>query len=313
MFSYAIRRVVTTIPVLLGISVLVFLTLRVSSGDPAAILGGDAVTTEQIDAIRQQLGLGEPVWKQYLLWLADALRGDFGVSYYYKMPVTQLILSRVEPTLVLAVLTLAVSVLIAIPLGTAAALRAGSIADSLSTALAVVGFSVPVFVVGYALIGLFSIKLGLTPVQGYHRLTDGPLATLASTILPSLALATVYIGLLTRITRASVLEVLNADYVRTAKAKGLMPLPITLKHVLRNAAAPIVTVIAMGFASLISGVVVTESVFNIPGLGRLMVDAVLARDYPSVQAIILIFTVFYVLINLLADISYGILDPRVSS
>ncbi|WP_037083767.1 ABC transporter permease [Neorhizobium vignae] len=313
MFSYAMRRFITTIPVLLGISVLVFLTLRVSSGDPAAILGGDAVTTEQIEAIRQQLGLGEPVWKQYLLWLSHALRGDFGVSYYYKMPVTQLILSRVEPTMVLAVLTLAVSILIAIPLGTAAALRAGSIADSLSTAVAVVGFSVPVFVVGYALIGLFSIKLGLTPVQGYHRLSDGALATLASTILPSLALATVYIGLLTRITRASVLEVLNADYVRTAKAKGLMPLPITIKHVLRNAAAPIVTVVAMGFASLISGVVVTESVFNIPGLGRLMVDAVLARDYPSVQAIILIFTVFYVLINLLADISYGILDPRVAS
>ncbi|MBB4349397.1 ABC transporter permease [Aliirhizobium cellulosilyticum] len=313
MFNYAIRRIVTTIPVLFGISILVFLTLRVSSGDPAAILGGDAVTPEQIAAIRQQLGLGEPLWKQYLAWLSGALRGDFGVSYYYKMPVTQLILSRVEPTIVLAFLTLAISVMIAIPLGTAAAYRAGSVADNLSTAVAVMGFSVPVFVVGYALIGLFSIKLGLTPVQGYQRLSNGISGTLSSTVLPAIALSTVYIGLLTRITRASVLEVLNADYVRTAKAKGLLPFPITTKHVLRNAAAPIVTVIAMGLASLISGVVVTESVFNIPGLGRLMVDAVLARDYPTVQAIILIFTVFYIVINLLADISYGILDPRVNT
>jgi peptide/nickel transport system permease protein len=313
MFSYAIRRIITTIPVLLGISVLVFLTLRVSSGDPAAILGGDAVTPEQIEAIRSQLGLDEPIWKQYLHWLSNALRGDFGVSYYYKMPVSDLIVSRVEPTLVLALLTLAISVSVAIPLGTAAAHRAGSVADNLSTALAVMGFSIPVFVVGYALIGLFSIKLGLTPVQGYQRLADGLRGTLASAILPALALSTVYIGLLTRITRASVLEVLNADYVRTAQAKGLMPLPITIKHVLRNAAAPIVTVIAMGFASLISGVVVTESVFNIPGLGRLMVDAVLARDYPSVQAIVLIFTVFYIVINFIADISYGILDPRVNT
>lgn len=313
MLSYAIRRIFTTIPVLLGISVLVFVTLRVSSGDPAAILGGDAVTPEQIEAIRTQLGLGEPIWKQYLHWLSNALRGDFGLSYYYKMPVSDLIMSRVEPTLVLALLTLAISVSVAIPLGTAAAHRAGSVADNLSTALAVMGFSIPVFVVGYALIGLFSIKLGLTPVQGYQRLADGFWGTLRSAILPALALSTVYIGLLTRITRASVLEVLNADYVRTAQAKGLKPLPITIKHVLRNAAAPIVTVIAMGFASLISGVVVTESVFNIPGLGRLMVDAVLARDYPSVQAIVLIFTVFYIVINLIADISYGILDPRVNT
>ncbi|MNV42286.1 Dipeptide transport system permease protein DppB [compost metagenome] len=215
--------------------------------------------------------------------------------------------------MVLAFLTLAISVIVAVPLGTAAAHRAGSVTDNLATAFAVMGFSIPVFVVGYALIGLFSITLGLTPVQGYQRLADGVLGTLSSAILPALALSTVYIGLLTRITRASVLEVLNADYVRTAKAKGLMPLPITIKHVLRNAAAPIVTVVAMGFASLISGVVVTESVFNIPGLGRLMVDAVLARDYPSVQAIVLIFTVFYIVINLLADISYGILDPRVNT
>lgn len=312
MFSYAMRRVITTIPVLFGISVLVFLTLRVSAGDPAMILGGDAVTPEQIEAIRVQLGLGEPLWKQYLLWVSSAVRGDFGVSYYYKMPVMELILSRVEPTMVLAFLTLAISILIAVPLGTAAAYRAGSVADNLSTALAVVGFSIPVFVVGYALIGVFSITLNLTPVQGYQRLAQGPAGTLSSTILPALALSTVYIGLLTRITRASVLEVISADYVRTAKAKGLAPLTITIKHVIRNAAAPIVTVIAMGLASLISGVVVTESVFNIPGLGRLMVDAVLARDYPTVQAVIILFTLFYVLINLIADISYGILDPRIN-
>lgn len=312
MFSYAMRRVITTIPVLFGISVLVFLTLRVSAGDPAMILGGDAVTPEQIEAIRVQLGLGEPLWKQYLLWVSSAVQGDFGVSYYYKMPVMELILSRVEPTMVLAFLTLAISILIAVPLGTAAAYRAGSVADNLSTALAVVGFSIPVFVVGYALIGVFSITLNLTPVQGYQRLAQGPAGTLSSTILPALALSTVYIGLLTRITRASVLEVISADYVRTAKAKGLAPLTITIKHVIRNAAAPIITVIAMGLASLISGVVVTESVFNIPGLGRLMVDAVLARDYPTVQAVIILFTLFYVLINLIADISYGILDPRIN-
>lgn len=312
MFGYILRRIFTTLPTLLGISILVFLTLRVSSGDPAAILGGDAVTPEQIDAIRRQLGLDEPIWTQYFHWVLNVARGDFGISYYYKKPVTVLVLSRIEPTLVLACLTLLFSVAIAVPLGTIAAYRAGSVADSISTTLSVLGFSIPVFVVGYVLMWVFSISLSITPVQGYRRLQDGIAGTLHSAVLPVLALSTVYMGLLTRITRSSVLEVLNADYVRTAHAKGLGPAAVIIKHVVRNASAPIITVIAMGLASLISGVVVTESVFNIPGLGRLMVDAVLARDYPVVQAIILLFTSFYVAINLLADISYKILDPRVN-
>jgi len=262
-------------------------------------------------AIRAHLGLDRPLVEQFVIWLGRILRGDFGESFFFKKQVSQLILDRVEPTLALATTTLLLTIAVSIPLGVLAAWKRGTWIDRAVMSFSVLGFSVPVFVIGYALIYLFAIELAWLPVQGYQRLADGVGGFLARLVLPSVTLAVVFVALIARITRASVLEVLNADHVRTARAKGLGELPVLLRHVLRNAAVPIVTVIGIGVAVLIGGVVVTESVYGIPGLGRLTVDAVQARDYPTVQAVILLFSVAYVLINLLVDLSYTVLDPRI--
>jgi peptide/nickel transport system permease protein len=248
---------------------------------------------------------------QFFIWAGRALQGDFGESFFYKKTVASLIADRLEPTLALSALTIILATAIAVPLGTIAAYRQGSWIDRGVMGLSVAGFSVPVFVIGYVLIYVFSLKLGWFPVQGYQRLADGFWGFLQRLILPSLALAIVFIALLARMTRTSVLEVLNEDYVRTARAKGLPNLKVLMHHALRNAAVPIVTVVGISIATLLGGVVVTESVFNIPGLGRLTVDAVLARDFPTIQGVILFFSFIYVLVNLLVDLSYVFLDPRI--
>ena len=311
MLAYVLRRLVATIPVMLIVAVLVFLMLRLTPSDPAAIIAGDNATSEQVAEIRKNLGLDRPILTQFVIWMRKTLQGDFGESFYFKKQVTELILDRVEPTLSLALVTIVLAVLVAVPLGVVAAWRHGGWLDRIVMGFAVLGFSVPVFVIGYLLIYLFAIELAWLPVQGYQRLRDGVPGFVQRLILPSVTLAVVFVALIARITRASVLEVLNADHVRTARAKGLGELPVLLRHVLRNAAVPIITVIGIGIAVLIGGVVVTESVYGIPGLGRLTVDAVLARDYPTVQAVILVFSVVYVLINLLVDLSYTMLDPRI--
>ena len=293
------------------VAVVVFMLLRLTTGDPAAIIAGDNATSQDVAAIREKLGLDRPLAEQFVIWLGRLARGDFGESFFFKKQVSELIAERVEPTLALATSTIVLTVLLAVPLGVLAAWRRGTWLDRLVMGFSVLGFSVPVFVIGYLLIYLFAIELAWVPVQGYQRLRDGLGGFLVRLILPSITLAVVFVALIARITRASVLEVLNADYVRTARAKGLAELPVMLRHVLRNAAVPIVTVIGVGIAVLIGGVVVTESVYSIPGLGRLTVDAVLARDYPTVQAVILLFSVVYVLINLLVDLSYTFLDPRI--
>jgi peptide/nickel transport system permease protein len=293
------------------VAIVVFMLLRLTTGDPAAIIAGDNATSQDVAAIRERLGLDRPLVEQFVIWLGRLLRGDFGESFFFKKPVSELILERVEPTLALAAATLVLTVALAIPLGVLAAWRRGTWLDRIVMGFSVLGFSVPVFVIGYLLIYLFAIELAWLPVQGYQRLRDGLGGFVERLILPSVTLAVVFVALIARITRASVLEVLNADYVRTARAKGLSELPVMVRHVLRNAAVPIVTVIGVGIAVLIGGVVVTESVYSIPGLGRLTVDAVLARDYPTVQAVILVFSVVYVLINLLVDLSYTFLDPRI--
>jgi len=264
-----------------------------------------------VAAIRSKLGLDRPIVQQFVIWVGSVLRGDLGESFFFKKQVSQLIAERVEPTLALATCTLLLAVTLAVPLGVLAAWRRGTWIDRGVMSLSVLGFSVPVFVIGYLLIYLVAIQLGWLPVQGYQRLADGFGGFIQRLILPSIALAIIYVALIARITRTSVLEVLNADHVRTARAKGLDDLTVLFRHVLRNAAVPIVTVIGLGVALLIGGVVVTESVFSIPGLGRLTVDAVLARDYPTVQAVILLFSVVYVLINLVVDLSYTFLDPRI--
>ncbi len=311
MWGYLGRRILATIPVVLIVAVLIFLMLRLTPGDPAAVIAGEAATGAQIDEIREKLGLSGSIVKQFFLWAGHALQGDLGESFFYKKTVASLVADRLEPTLALSLLTIILATLIAVPLGTIAAYRQGSWIDRGVMGLSVAGFSVPVFVIGYVLIYVFSLKLGWFPVQGYQRLADGFWGFLHRLLLPAMTLAIVFIALLARMTRTSVLEVLNEDYVRTARAKGLPNLKVLVYHALRNAAVPIVTVIGISIATLLGGVVVTESVFNIPGLGRLTVDAVLARDYPTVQAVILLFSLAYVFINLVIDVLYTLLDPRI--
>ena len=311
MLVYVVKRLIATIPVMAVVAVLVFLMLRLTAGDPAAIIAGDNATSQDVADIRARLGLDRPITEQFVIWIGRVLRGDFGESFFFKKTVAQLIVERVEPTAALATSTLVLAVSLAVPIGVVAACKRGTWIDRALMGFSVLGFSVPTFVIGYVLIYVFAIELGWLPVQGYQRLADGVGGCLTRLVLPSVTLAIVYIALIARITRASVLEVLNADYVRTARAKGLSDLPVLARHVVRNAAVPIVTVIGLGVALLIGGVVVTESVYSIPGIGRLTVDAVLARDYPTVQAVILLFSFVYVLINLLVDLSYVLLDPRI--
>ncbi|MFM2068427.1 MAG: hypothetical protein RLZZ584_3336 [Pseudomonadota bacterium] len=311
MLNFLLRRLAATLPVLLVVAVLVFLMLRLTPGDPAAVLAGDAASTEQIAAIRASLGLDRSVPEQFAVWMGHLLRGDLGQSYYYKTDVVTLIGQRLEPTLSLALITIVLAVAVAVPMGVLAAWRFGSAFDRLLMGFSVLGFSVPIFVLAYVLIWLFSLKLGWLPVQGYRRLAEGPGPWLYHLLLPALTLSVIYIALIARVTRASVLETLGEDYIRTARAKGLPERKVLLRHALANAAVPIATVIGIGIALLIGGVVVTESVYAIPGLGRLTVDAVLARDFPTIQGVILLFSVVYVVINMLVDLSYVFFDPRI--
>jgi peptide/nickel transport system permease protein len=311
MLGFILRRLLATIPVLGMVALFVFFMLRMTPGDPAAVLAGDNGTPQQIEEIREQLGLNRPIPTQLIIWFGKLLQGDLGESFYFKKPVTQLILFRVEPTLALATVTLIITILIAVPLGVIAAYRHGSWIDRLVMGFSVLGFSVPVFVMGYLLIYIFAVELKWFPVQGYRSISDGFWPFLHRLLLPGATLSVIYIALIARITRASMLEVLDEEYIRTARSKGVKERVVLMSHALRNAAVPIVTVIGIGIALLIGGVVVTESVYNIPGLGRLTVDAVLGRDYPTIQAVILLFSFVYVIINLVVDLIYCLLDPRI--
>ena len=311
LLAFLTRRLLATVPVMLMVAVLVFLMLRLTPGDPAAIMAGDNASAAQVEEIRGRLGLDRPLLSQFALWVGRLLQGDLGESFFFKRPVAELIAQRAGPTVALATTTILLSILVAVPLGVLAAWRHGSLVDRLVMGFSVLGFSVPVFVLGYALIYLFAIRLNWLPVQGYKPLSAGLGPFLYQLVLPSVTLSVIYIALIARITRASLLEVLDEDYVRTARAKGLREAAVMRRHALRVAAVPIVTVIGIGVALLIGGVVVTESVFNIPGLGRLTVDAVLGRDYPTIQGVILVFSFVYVLVNLLIDLAYTFLDPRI--
>jgi peptide/nickel transport system permease protein len=311
MISYLFRRLLATIPVMLLVAVFIFLLLRLTPGDPAVIIAGDYANDAQVAEIREKLGLDKPIVSQFLVWVGNMFQGDFGESFFYKKKVSDLIAARLEPTLSLSLLTIVMTVCIAVPMGTLAAYRQGSWLDRSIMGFSVLGFSLPVFVIGYAMIYVFSIKLGWLPVQGYQRIGDGFGGWLLRLILPSIALSVVFVAFIARMTRTSVLEVLGEDYIRTARAKGQTETRVLMRHALRNAAVPIVTVIGLSFAILIGGVVVTESVFTIPGLGLLTVEAVLARDFPTIQAVILLFSFIYVLINLAIDVSYTLLDPRI--
>jgi peptide/nickel transport system permease protein len=310
-FSYIIRRMLATIPVMGVVAIFVFSLLYLSPGDPAVIIAGDTATLEDIARIREKLGLDQPFYVQFGTWVWNLLHGDLGISIFTNLPVMTLIKQRIEPTVALTVSTLLVTIPIAIPLGVIAAWKAGTWIDRVVMVFAVAGFSIPGFVLAYILIFTFSIGLDLLPVQGYTSIKDGFGAFASHMVLPSLTLGLFYAALVARITRASMLDVLSQDYVRTAQAKGLSNREVLIGHALKNAAVPIATIIGIGIALLISGVVITETVFAIPGIGRLVVDAILRRDYPIIQGVVLMFSAWYVLVNLAVDISYTLFDPRI--
>lgn len=311
MAGYVLKRILSVLPVMAIVAVIVFLILRLTPGDPAAIIAGDTATPEQIAQLRVAMGLNEPIYMQFLHWIGQLLQGNLGTSLLSGTSVNALIADRIWPTLNIALLTIAMSVLVAVPLGTLAAWRHGRASDHIVMAISVAGFSVPAFVVGYVLISIFAASLRWLPVQGYVAPSQDFLQFMRHAILPALTLTAAYVALTARMTRASLLNVLGEDYVRTAHAKGVSETKVLLRHGLRNAAVPILTVVGTGFAMLLSGVVVVESVFNIPGIGRLTIDAVMARDYPVIQGIILLTSGIYVLVNLIIDIAYTLFDPRI--
>lgn len=311
MSLFLLRRIVSTLPVLVMVGVIVFLILRLTPGDAAAILVGETATAEDLDRVRSNLGIDQSILHQFIAWSGQILQGDLGESFYFRIKVVELIAQRLEPTLSLAAVTLVFALAIAVPLGVVAAWKHGGWIDRGLMAFSVLGFSLPVFVTGYVFIWFFALKLGVVPTQGYVRLEQGLQPWLLHLLLPAFTLSIVFIALIARVTRASVAEALTEDYVRTARAKGISELRVVLRHALANAAVPIVTVIGIGIATMIGGVVVTETVFAIPGLGQLTVDAVLSKDYPVIQGITIFFSLTYVLINLLVDLSYVIFDPRI--
>lgn len=311
MIKYIVQRLLATVPVVLIVALIVFSLLFLTPGDPAAVMAGDQATPEQIALIRASLGLDQPFIPRLLSWFGAVLSGDLGNSIFTGQPVTHMIAERIGPTFSLMIITLIFSVIVAVPIGVIAAYRHNSVLDNAIMAGAVMGFSVPVFVLGYLLAWLLASKAQLLPVQGYRPLSDGLWIWLRHLILPMLTVSGVYIALIARITRTTMLEVLHQDYIRTARAKGVSERTVLFFHALRNGAVQIVTVVGLGVALLIGGAVVTETVFSIPGLGRLTVDAILQRDYPVIQGIILLFSFVYVLVNLLVDVSYVLFDPRI--
>jgi len=311
MLSYILRRILATLPVMAIVALFVFSLLYIAPGDPAAVIAGDQASPADVERIRQGLGLDRPFLIQFGSWVWRILHGDLGTSIFTNLPVGTMIAQRMGPTLSLMIVTLLLTLVVAVPLGVVAAWKAGSWIDLGIMGFAVSAFSIPVFVVGYVLAYVFALQLEWLPVQGYTPLAHGLWPWLQNLMLPAIALGSVYIALIARTTRASMLEVLQQDYIRTARAKGLDQRSILFVHALKNAAVPIVTVIGIGVALLIGGAVVTESVFAIPGLGRLTIDAILRRDYPVIQGIVLLFSFLYVLVNLLVDVTYTLVDPRI--
>lgn len=311
MFAYVIRRLLLLIPVLLIVGVIVFTLVHLIPGDPAAVMLGREATQEQKDALRERLGLDAPLPIQFVTWFGNALRLDFGESLFIGKPVTAALLERVQPTGLLTLYSLTLSVLIAIPAGVIAAVRANSPLDRLLMVLSISGAAIPGFFFGILLILLFAVVLGWLPSGGYVDLSEDPGQHFRYMALPTLALGFSTAGLLARLVRSTMLDVLNEEYVRTAFAKGLRERHVVLRHALRNAMIPVMTVIGISLATLLGGAVVIETVFNIPGMGRLLVQSVTRRDYPIVQGAVLIVAAVEVLVMLLVDILYVYVDPRV--
>jgi len=311
MASFLAKRILATIPVMVVVAFFVFSLLYITPGDPARIIAGEKATPEQIAAVRIALGLDQPFLLRFASWFFDIIRGDLGHSVFSGAKVSDLIAQRAGPTSSLMLLTLLISTVVGVPMGILSSWKARTWIDRLAVSFSVLGFSIPVFVTGYALAYIFSRQLQWLPVQGYRPLSLGFWVWFSHLILPALSVSTIYIALIARITRATMLEVLSQDYIRTARAKGLPQQYILYVHALKNASVPIVTAIGIGVALLIGGAVVTESVFAIPGLGRLTLDAILQRDYPVIQGVVLMFSMIYVLVNLGVDLIYRLIDPRI--
>ena len=311
MLAEILRRLVATIPVMVVVALAVFALLHVTPGDPAVIIAGDYATGDDIARIRTRLGLDQPFHVQVGIWLGRIVRGDLGTSIFSGLPVATLIGQRAATTIWLTLFAMLISVGIGVPAGVVAAWRRGSWIDRAVMVFAVSGFSMPTFWLGFILVYVFAITAGWLPVQGYVPMASGLWPFLSHLILPALTLSLVYMALIARMTRASMLGVLEEDYIRTAFAKGLAPRWVLIRHALKNASLPVVTIIGIGFALLIGGAVVTESVFALPGLGRLTVDAIVRRDYPVIQGVLLVVSGVYVLINLVVDVLYVVLDPRI--
>ena len=313
MLGYVLDRSLTLVPTLLAASVLVFLFVHLIPGDPAAILLGDTATPEEIAALTRELGLDRPLWQQYFLWLGNILQGDFGTSIFFGEPVLAVIADSAETSILLAVMTMGWIVLIGVPIGILAAIRQGSWIDQVTSGLAMLMASVPTFWLGLYFILVFAVGLGWFPSSGFPSITaEGGLLNLRHLVLPSLTLAAPNAALIIRLVRASMLDVSREDHVRTARAKGLHPLRVAIKHVFRNALIAVAGAFGFTFAALVSEAVVTETVFSLPGVGRLVVQSILRRDYPVIQGVILIVVAFYMVVNLLVDLAYALLDPRVS-
>jgi peptide/nickel transport system permease protein len=313
MFSYTVRRVLSMLPSLVIVSLLVFLFVHLIPGDPAQILLGDLATEEQVAALQQNLGLDKPLYIQYLRWAGGLLRGQMGNSIFFQKPVFSVIADRAETSLLLAGLTLMWILLIGIPVGYISATRYGTRLDQTISALSMTFASIPTFWLGLSLMTLFAVTLKWFPSSGFPSIfkDDGSWKNIIYLVLPSVTLAAPNSALIIRLTRASMLDVFKEDYVRTARAKGLREFAVNMGHVFRNSLNAIVSALGFTFAALVSGTVVTESVFSLPGVGRLVVDSVLRRDYPVIQGIILTIALLYMGINLLVDIAYGLLDPRI--
>lgn len=311
MFNYIVKRVLSLIPVLFVVSIAIFLLIHITPGDPASIVLGIDASEEQINELRHQLGLDLPIYEQYIRWVLGVFQGDFGTSYFSNEPVTTSIFEHIKPTLSLAIFAQIITILIAIPLGIAAANRRGTVADQSIMGVSLLGMSIPSFLLGLLLILLFGVKLGWLPIAGYQPLSAGLLTHLQYLIMPAISLGAIQAALVARMTRTSMLEVLNTNFIKTAQAKGVKNRAIIYKHALRNAFLPILTVIGQTFGILIAGAVVTETIFNIPGIGQLIINSVERRDYAVIQGVVLFVTLSYVFINLVIDLLYGFIDPRV--
>ncbi|WP_462412700.1 ABC transporter permease [Neobacillus sp. Marseille-QA0830] len=311
MFTYILKRIFSLVPVLFVVSIVAFLLIYLTPGDPVSVMLGQEATAEQIEALREQMGFNDPLYIQYFHWLLNVLQGNLGDSYFMHMPVTTAIVEHLGPTLSIAVLAELIAIIIALPVGILAAKHRGSLLDQMVMGFTLTGMAIPSFLFGLLLMLVLGVNLGWLPVAGYQPLNSGFWNYLQYLLMPGLALGIIQSALIARMTRSSMLEVLNADFIKTARSKGVKERAIIYIHALRNALLPILTVIGQSFGLLLAGAVVIETIFNIPGIGQLVLNSIQSRDYAVIQGVILLVAFFYVLINLVIDLLYMLIDPRV--